>query len=143
MVTACPQCGYAAPAEPDGRNAQWRVRVRLFRDGMDKPEADSDPERPAGEVGDTVLRGLPAVAEHVQGLAWDFHQPIGTVRMVWVAPEGLKGLESSTLLHRLKSLRPTLSRNQGRAVWRVPYTVAGAEWRADVDVQRVNTGEST
>lgn len=124
---------------PDGRAARWRVRVRLYSDARpSEPEADSDPDLAADKPGAEILTGLPAVAEHLRALATTFHgqDPVG--------------LDDATLLHRIKSLRPTLSRRGGDAVWRVPYMVTPAErfgqrgnlalqqkWLARVDIERV------
>ena len=116
--------------EHDGRVASWRVRVRLYRaDRADEPEADSDPDLPPDKPGATILPGLPAVAEHLATLAQGFHAGAAA------------GLDNATLRHRLKGLRPTISRRGGDAVWRVPYRVAVAgsaqDWLARVDVERV------
>lgn len=116
MTTPCPTCGQpprTATAPPvDGRAIDWRVRVRLYRAArLDTPEADSDPDLPAAANGATICYGLPGVADHLRALADGFHgQPCA-------------GLDQETLRHRLNSLRPTLSRRGGNAVWRVPYTV--------------------
>lgn len=126
-----------AIADADGRAARWRVRVRLYNDVRpDEPEADSDPDLPPEAMGVTILNGLPAVAEHLATLASVFHCQ---------APAGL---DDATLRHRLKSLRPTISRRGGDAVWRVPYKIFQAgdtfhgdtreqTWLARVDVERV------
>ena len=133
-MIACPKCGERFNPDTDQRAALWRVRVRLYADsGPDEPEADSDPDFAPDMAGETVLRGLPAVAEHVRFLAQEFHSSSETA-----------GLEIEVLLHRLKGLRPTLSRRGGNGVWRVPYQVDGAgEWLARVDVQRVDGKEET
>lgn len=123
-------------AENDARTAQWRVRVRLYNAlRMDEPEADSDPDLPPDHPGQTVLNGLPAVAEHLAQLASTYHR------------QSCAGLDHASLMHRLKSLRPTISRRGGDATWRVPYRIfqAGAfegdkreqEWLARVDVERI------
>lgn len=126
-------------AGPDGRAVRWRVRVRLYSDARpNEPEADSDPDLAADKPGAEILTGLPAVAEHLRALATAFHG------------QDPAGLDDATLLHRIKSLRPTLSRRGGDAVWRVPYMVTPAErfghrgnlamqhkWLARVDIERV------
>lgn len=120
----------------DGRAAQWRCRVRLYRGERDagdagEPQADTDPDAQANAPGSAVLSGLPAVADELAALAAAYHG------------SDCSGLERDTLLHRLKALRPTLSRRGGDAVWRVPYAVyeanggAGHAWLARVDVERV------
>lgn len=107
--------------EPDGRTQGWRVRVRLYlKTRMDEPEADSDPDLPAELPGATMIYGLTNVADHLRILAADFHG----------AP--CAGLDSNTLAHRLKSLRPTISRRGGDAVWRVPYVVEVGRGRAEL-----------
>lgn len=134
-LKTCPNCGTElTPAKiaMDGRAAAWRVRVRLYNDAHPGDAvADSDPDLPPGSPGETVLFGLPAVAEHLAELAEAYH----------AGP--CAGLERETLLHRLKALRPTLSRNNGYGAWRVKYTTAGKAqrevgWLARVDVQREN-----
>lgn len=112
-------------SDADNRAASWRVRVRLYGPGKpDEPEADSDDDLPGDQPGATVIDGLPNVAEHLMALAQGFHKS---------APVGL---DITTLRHRLKSLRPTLSRRGGNARWRVPYTVAEGDWMATVGIQR-------
>ena len=131
---ACPTCGQPWPADKDGRanrNRLWRCRVRLYNLATpDEPEADSDPELEPGAAGTLLLRGLPEVADTLARMASEFHQQ---------APAGL-GL--GLLKHRLKGLRPTLSRRGGNAAWRVPYTVIQRDneqaWLARVDIQREN-----
>lgn len=116
--------------EADGRSAQWRVRVRLYdMRAPDDVQADSDPDEGPKEPGASVIAGLPAVAAYLTELAGLYHAG------------ACEGLGESTLRHRLKSLRPTLSRNKGVARWRVPYTVKGTEaWLAVVNVQRETKG---
>lgn len=123
--------------DTDGRAVRWRVRVRLYNTArMDEPEADSDDDLPADKPGTTILSGLPAVAEHLAILASGFHK------------QPPKGLDMNTLRHRLNSLRPTISRRGGNAVWRVPYRILQTahnfsgdtreqEWLARVDVEKV------
>lgn len=124
--------------EADGRAQRWRVRVRLYNAArMDEPEADSDPDLAPERNGATILAGLPAVADHLAALASGFHK------------QACAGLDAATLRHKLKSLRPTISRRGGDAVWRVPYRVFQAgdafhgesreqDWLARVDVERVD-----
>lgn len=104
------------PAETDARTAKWRCRFRIYdAQRLDEPVADSDEDRQADMPGTTILAGLPAVAAEVIALAGAFH---GTL--------ALSGLSSTELRHKLKSLRPTLSRAKAsggvcKAVWRVHY----------------------
>lgn len=147
------RCRVRSPValEADGRATKWRCRVRLYNmNRPDEAEADSDPDLPADAMGETVLGGLPAVADWLATLARGFHADTQTA-----------GLDGATLRHRLKSLRPTISRRKGNAVWRVPYQmgekleyVSGGrfgshtemkDWMARVDVIRVEptTKETT
>lgn len=108
----------------DGRAQQWRCRVRLYKAGMSEPEADSDPDIDADKPGTLIIAGLPGVAEELGRTAREFHGA------------NCAGLDMDTLRHRLKSLRPTLSRRGGDAVWRVPYRAPdGVEWLARVDIE--------
>lgn len=109
----------------DGRQAHWRIRVRLFASGnMDEAVADSDADLPADSPGTTVLAGLPGVAEHLGALVANYHGAPGA------------GLDTASMAHRLKGLRPTLSRNKGKATWRVGYEVPQGEFVARVDILR-------
>jgi hypothetical protein len=109
----------------DGRANNWRVRVRLY--AADRPNdviADSDPNSRPDAAGNDVVNGLPAVAELVATLAQAWH---GTPCV---------GLDSATLRHKLKGLRPTLSRRGGNATWRLDYRTAVSAYLARVDIQR-------
>ena len=118
---------------PDGRSASWRVRVRLFPAGstysrLVDPVADTDPELPRDALtGSATITGLPAVAEYVADLASHYHG----------AP--CVGLDGPAMRHKLKGLRPTISRRGGNATWRLHYRSCGREWLACVDVVRVET----
>ena len=129
----CPACGVTmtpAVLEHDGRSAAWRARVRLYDLAKpNEPEADSDPDLPADQPGESVFQGLPGVAAYLTACGLAHHG------------EAYAGLDNEVLRHRLKGLRPTLSRNAGHGVWRVPYTTPGGPWMARVDIQRVTTGE--
>lgn len=128
-----------ANGETDRRHKAWRVRVRLYAPNQnEEPAADSDPDRAGHLPGLTVCQGLPGVADHLAQLANGFHG------------QACLGLDMETLTHRLKSLRPTLSRRGGNAVWRVPYTIevnmnpavtvggyVKQEWLARVDLEKV------
>ena len=128
MTLLCPNCAtpITLKSEIDGRMTCWRIRVRLYDNATpQEPQADSDAERPADSEGATVVTGLPGVAYELATLAMGYHGG------------ECGGLDQETLQHRLKSLRPTLSRRGGNAVWRVPYkTPSGDEWLARVDVRR-------
>jgi hypothetical protein len=117
----------------DNRAGRWRFRVFIY--SADKPNevlADSDPEYPLGELGANVAIGLPGVAEETAMLCGAYHS----------AP--CVGLDATTLRWRIKSLRPTLSRNHGRATWRIPYSTMEdgepRQWLARVEIQK-ETGQ--
>ena len=120
----------------DGRNVRWRARVRLYSatDDFKEPVADSDPELPSDNPGTEILPGLAAVADYLAQLAALYHNTPLCV-----------GLDTATLDHRLKSLRPTISRRGGNAAWRVPYHTVEhigereitREWLGRVDIERV------
>lgn len=128
----CPNCGTKVTHanQHDGRAVAWRVRVRLFGpNNLKELAADSDPDLPVESLGATVLQGLPAVAEHVAALAMGFHG----------VP--CAGLDLGTLQHKIKGLRPTLSRRGGNATWRLNYSTPDGEWIARADLAREETGD--
>jgi hypothetical protein len=110
----------------DPRNGLWRTRLRLYdMRTPDEPLWDSDPMLDPRAPGTEIIAGLPEVAVAVGAAAVAFHggQCIG--------------LDHATLLHRIKSLRPTLSRRGGNARWRIPYQAPdGSEWMAVANVER-------
>lgn len=101
----------ATRGEVDGRTSKWRCRFRIY-DGrnISDPIADSDDGLSVELPGTTVVSGLAAVAVEVAELAKAFH-----------AGRVLVGLNHEELMHKLKSIRPTLSRNDGEAKWRIHY----------------------
>lgn len=117
----------SAQLERDKRASYWRVRLRLFDETSGALEADSDVELPTEAPGSTVVRGLPGVAEWAGELVHGFHGARNEVAG-W--------LDNSTAQKRLKSLRPTLSRNNGKATWRVDYPVNSGRWLALIDIAR-------
>lgn len=141
MSITCPQCGYQftqIEASMDGRAVKWRIRVRLYDMRRDPPELEADTEGDNGDqdaAGTMICLGLPGVAETLRDLAAGFHS------------SPVMGLDMEALRHRLKALRPTLSRRKGNAVWRVPYEVAATfngdpvkyPWMARVDIEKVET----
>lgn len=158
------RCRVRSPValEADGRATKWRCRARLYNmNRPDEAEADSDPDRPADAMGETVLGGLPAVADWLATLARNFHAgATSTLARNFHAGADVTGLDGATLRHRLKALRPTISRRKGNAVWRVPYQVHAPrpeydgdrrgpaqvhtqDWMARVDVIRVETTKET
>jgi hypothetical protein len=113
--------------EMDARTVNWCVRIRLY--DMRQPnevQADTDPDLPPGHDGTMIRHGLPGVAEWLIEVATEYHG------------EQCGGLDMMRLRHRLKGLRPTLSRRGGNGVWRVPYVCSRGEWSARCDVVRVN-----
>lgn len=112
----------------DGRTNKWRVRVRLF-DSVHPNDAaaDTDPDLGPSESGVEIIAGLPNVAGFVAEIATSYHQTTCV------------GLDGPTMRHKLKGLRPTLSRRGGNAVWRLPYRAAEQEWLARVDIERVES----
>jgi hypothetical protein len=125
-IEKCPTCQQPLKRpDLDGRLVHWRVRVRLYLPThMDEPAADSDPDLSPDRPGDTVVAGLPAVALHVQELAEGYHGG------------ACEGLDEATLHHKLKGLRPTLSRRGGNAVWRLYYRYLTHEMFARVDIAK-------
>lgn len=132
----CPTCGRPWPKENDGRAKPWCVRIRLYdKTSMDEPEYDTDPDLAPNLPGTLIINGLPEVAHELARMAAAAHGQ---------APAGL-GTE--LLMHKLKGLRPTISRRGGNAVWRVPYQITAQEsdftgdsrvqhWLARVDLER-------
>jgi hypothetical protein len=114
---------------------RWRCRFRLYFEGEDTPIYDSDPQAAPDKPGILIIEGLVKVAEHLQKVVEQFHQE-------YYPKCELREWTSDILKHRLKSLRPTISRKSGFAVWRVPFTVTSGEQYQDfiarVDVQRVH-----
>ena len=124
-MTKCQNCGF--DPRPDQRAGKWRARFRLYREGQADPYGDSDDGIPADAPGLEIYDGLPEVAAQLHMMALRIHGKQADVT----------GLEMSILLHKLKGLRPTISRRGGNATWRVPYTAGGQSWLARVDVVRV------
>jgi len=129
MTPLCPTCHQ--PVKPDGRTTQWRARIRLYdATRADDPIADTDAESPPDAAGEKIFDGLPAIAAELHVLATQFHG------------SHCYGLELETLQHSLKSLRPTIARRGGDAVWRLKYTTIDTAlgvraYAARVDVVRV------
>lgn len=121
----------------DQRAVPWQVRFRIYseKDGFAEPVADSDPDLPAGELGAEVIRGLPIVGDTAAAMAHEFHN---------VGP--LRGLDQDTLAKKILGLRPTLSRRDGNAVWRLYYDTPDTfklaaphnkgGWMLRIDLQR-------
>lgn len=115
------------PRVPDQRTKQRLIRIRLYQRGAEEPDADSEMQgnhpAPPDAAGTWPVKGLPESAMALASIAATFH-----------TGAAISGLDRATLMHRIKSLRPTLSRRGGTAVWRVPYTVNEDNWDARVDV---------
>lgn len=114
------------PAVADGRTALWRIRIQLARNMHQAGvEWDSDPNLDAAENGATICRGLAEVAYEVACAATAFH-----------AGREIEGLGEETLKHSLRSLRVSLSRLDGDAMWRPSYTLTAG----DSDYSRLTPG---
>lgn len=136
----CWQCGaeQMPSLELDKRARPYRVRVRLYdlAKSKDIPEADSDPELDAMEPGTEICAGLSGVAEYVVQLANNYHKGVG-----------LPGMDRAALDKQIAGFRTTLSRNEGKAQWRMPYDTLRTfsadpqhrpGWKARVDVVRAD-----
>jgi hypothetical protein len=116
----------------DGRAVRWRVRLRLF-DSHDELQADTCPESATDYPGDDVIAGLPAVVDWAESICREFHHAAGFT-VSWITHAEKK--------KRLRSIRPTLSRSGGVAIWRIHYTVDGdGQWLALINVAREETEE--
>jgi hypothetical protein len=103
----------------DGRATAYRVRLLLFKDN--ELMADSDSELPLGAPGQDVMYGLQAVGVWARVIAEQFHE------------HKAKGLDDEAIAKSIKSLRPSLSRNNGVHNWRMKYDVDDqSEWMANI-----------
>jgi len=120
-ITSCPHCGADLAGQLDGRAESWRYRTRLYdmEVNPDEPIADSDSDLPADKPGAGVIRGLWRVLSDAATAAADFH-----------GGQLLRGLEPVEQERKLRGIRPTLSRNKGRACFRIGYDTP-ASWRDD------------
>lgn len=98
----------------DGRAIPWRCRLRLFDMQGAKhadPVADTDPDKEADQMGETIILSLPAVASWIAELACAHHG----------GP--CSGLDAFTLRRKLHSLRVQISnRKDGTGCWRLDYS---------------------
>lgn len=110
-LTACPHCGGDLTDLADGRAGWWSFRVRLYDMTVNRAEpiCDSDADREADQPGAEVVRGMWKVAHEAAEAAAQWH---GSV---------LRGVSDAVLEKKIRGLRPTLSRNNGRATMRIPY----------------------
>jgi len=113
-----------ARAERDKRTKRYRIRLFLYHPSG-QLIADTDPNLARELPGTTVVTSLPGVAEKLNDMV-----------MTHYGQHKLDGVDMPTLLHRVRSLRPTLSRKDGVATWRVPFKMDDMPWRVDVDVRR-------
>lgn len=136
-ITHCPQCGcdLRDPAN-DGRAEMWRIRVRLYDTSVSNSDpmagADSDWGRPADAPGETVVRGLASVFKAAVEAAESYHGL------------GLYGLGPEVQELKVRGIRPTLSRNKGRGVMRIPYgtaSLAAERYLARVDILKEETAK--
>lgn len=115
----------------DKRSTAYQVRLTLFKDGA--LEADTDPEWDDNTPGNEVIHGLAAVGIWAREIAQSFH-----------GSDVVGGLDDEAIVRSIKSLRPSLSRNNGTHNWRLPYTVDGHEgYTANILVVTVNDAATT
>ena len=112
-LTTCPHCGGDLAGMDDGRAGWWRFRVRLYDMEANRAEpmrdADSDGGLEPDQPGATMVRGLWKVASEAVEAAHSYHG------------EACRGLSMEDMEKKIRGLRPTLSRNNGRATMRIPY----------------------
>lgn len=111
-LATCPHCHGDLNGQLDGRAQWWLFRVRLYdmHVNPDEPIADSDANLSADLPGATQVRGLWKVLSEAAAGAADYH-----------APATLRGWTAEDQERKLRGIRPTLSRNRGRASLRVQY----------------------
>jgi hypothetical protein len=112
-LSNCPHCGGDLLGAVDGRAEWWSFRVRLYDMNLNRaepmPGADSDGDLEADQPGKEVARGLWKVAHEAAAAAGGYHGC------------ALRGLTGDVLERKVRGLRPTLSRNAGRATMRIAY----------------------
>lgn len=121
-----------APADRDRRCSSWRARLQLYRVGTTTTgdetmelDGDTDPDLADGALPEALFTGLAAMLDWIQALMLDFH---GTL-----PPE----MQREALEARLRSFRPELSRQKGKALWRLRYAWGADQRAAYVTVWRV------
>jgi hypothetical protein len=124
-LTTCPHCGGDLSGQDDGRAGVWRYRTRLYdmEVNPDEPMVDSDAGLPADKPGADTMRGLWRVLSDSVVAATEHH-----------GGQLLRGLEPVEQERKLRGIRPTLSRNKGRACFRIGYDTP-ASWRDDPNRQ--------
>jgi len=98
----------------DKRAVWYRVRLTLFRDGG--LVGDTDPEIAMNKPGVELIKGLAAVGAWAREITQSFYEG-----------QSVEGLDDVTIARSIKSLRPSLSRNEGTHNWRMGFTVGGHE----------------
>lgn len=113
-LALCPHCGGDLAGADDGRAGWWSFRVRLYDMELNRtePMVDSDADLEPDQPGAETVRGLWKVAHESALAAGEFHGC------------ALRGLSGEVLERKVRGLRPTLSRNNGKATMRVPYDTA-------------------
>jgi hypothetical protein len=115
----CPHCGGDLSGQDDGRAGTWRYRVRLYdmEVNPDEPMVDSDADLAPDKPGRETIRGLWRVLTDTATAAAEHH-----------GGQQLRGLGPQDQERKLRGIRPTLSRNKGRATFRIGYDTP-ASWR--------------
>ena len=115
--------GDSAKLKLDRRNADWRVRIRLF-DARHEVIADSDPDLPATAPGADVVSGLHGVAGWAAGV------------VAALTSEPSAGI-AQALKAKLPSLRVAIARRKGApAIWRFVYPSRRGDLEFAVSVVR-------
>lgn len=111
-LTTCPGCGMDLTSVDDGRAGWWRFRLRIYDQRLDSstPIVDSDPALPVDAPGEELVRGLWKLVTDAAAAAHDFH-----------GPGELIGMTQQNLEKKIRGIRPTLSRCEGRATMRIEY----------------------
>lgn len=148
-LTICPHCGGDLEGQFDGRADFWHARLRLYDMEVNPddpmPGADSDAGLSPDKPGATQIRGLWKVLSNAATQAADYHANfLGE-------PATLRGFDTDTLDRKLRGIRSTLSRNRGRACFRIEYDTADSfrpdperkpRYLARVDVVKANGGNN-
>jgi hypothetical protein len=141
-LATCPHCHGDLQGQLDGRAGWWLFRVRLYDMHVDpdEPIADSDSGLSPDKPGATQVRGLWKVLSEAAAGASDFHN--GATLRGWSAEDQER---------KLRGIRPTLSRNGGRASLRVQYDTEASvtdardhtpRYLARVDILKTNGSDT-
>ncbi len=143
-LALCPKCGHDLEGQEDGRATWWRYRVRLYdmrAHGGTDPIADSDSNLAQDQDGHQIERGLWKVAFETAKAALEWHEVTS-----------LSGMGHADLERKVRGLRPTLSRKNGRATMRIEYDTPESftpaaghipRYLARVDVVKTDPPEGT